>query len=176
MLRFELLSETSGQVEVMLPYQKAVKDRASFIPDRGIVLLIGARTKANRLIEQQLQSQQYTVLASGNATEAVFVAEFFANQISAVIADGDNLTAHNLDRVKRAFHDRNKHTKFICLNHCFEQCPPEWRPVGKSFEGSEFNSVLYSLLADTGGLRIATEPGDDYMEAPMAPLSRGQSA
>jgi CheY-like chemotaxis protein len=148
-LRVERQSENKGEVEILLPRRRAsIQMEPKFADARGVVMIVGATLPVARAVEQQLEASHYGAIDCANVAEALFVAQFYDGEIVAVIADADGVSHHNRQKIKKAFLDRNRTTKFICLTLELEPSDPIWHSVLKPLQTRDIANTLASLLLE----------------------------
>jgi PAS domain S-box-containing protein len=114
-IAFRLVSETQGQIEILLPLQKAALELVDAMNRSGTVLLIGSDLDILGKIEEQLEATRYSVIRCSSSAEALLLGQLYDNTIDCVIAGVEGVTAANRRKVHAFFSSRNSATKFIRL-------------------------------------------------------------
>jgi hypothetical protein len=128
---FTLLSDTQGQIEILLPLQDADDDSSAAARRRGIVLIVGSDLEVLGRIEEQLEATRYGVIRCSSSSEALLLGQLYDRRIDIVVACAQGVSASDRRKLHTFFSSRNAATEFICLLSDPEPEERGWQSLSK---------------------------------------------
>jgi hypothetical protein len=130
-ISFQLVSDTQGEIEILLPLQNPAPALVDALSRRGTVLLVGADLEILATAEEHLEALRFSVIRCSSSAEALLLGQLYDDKIDCVIACAEGVSAPNRRNLYAFFSSRNSATKFIRLVPEAEPEEQGWQSISK---------------------------------------------
>jgi len=143
LIRSHALSETSNEVEILLPLRLSEKlARPRPTSSLKTVLAVGLKPELINLIHPALEAQGYVLLEAPSTKEALLVMGLYEGKITAVIADGAASSARSRRELKSRLWARNERAALLRFAFEEEAASDGWGTIIKPFQVSDLLEAI----------------------------------
>ena len=151
-ISFQLVSDTQGEIEILLRYGSAAPELVDALSRRGTVLLVGSDLEILGIAEERLEALRFSVIRCSSSAEALLLGQLYDHKIDCVIACAEGVSAPNRRNLYAFFSSRNSATKFIRLVPEAEPEEQGWQSISKDAPSAVLERL--SRLLDSNERRM----------------------